>query len=415
MKTNEAKTKNVEAHANRIGTGIAICDFAVLQPEHRGNQGQFLDWLTDAHTLAAQAQAVDNTETRKRMEKILARYGCDSSRIGHRASTLSDFMHRDWERMRLFNLLKDPRGAGTSERTRFYAEEVEKAFEHFFPASISPPETLMHVTCTGYTSPSGAQSVLEKRGWHQTTAIVHAYHMGCYASIPALRIGTGLLHSPLARQKIRERRIDVVHTELCSLHMTPNTEDPEQIIVQGLFGDGLIKYSLKHFDPSETIPRANDQLGFEVVSLREEIVPGTSEAMVWEVGDFGIRIQLAGSVPKLIAQAITGFVERLFDEAGFDPQKELPESFVALHPGGPKIIDFAQEALSLSDTQLFHTRHVLLENGNMSSATTPYIWKALLEDSNIPEGALVASIAFGPGLTICGALLRKRHLGAGHR
>lgn len=392
-----------------LGTGIGIRGFAALQPEHRGNQAQFLDWLTDAHTIAAQDQKLDYTETRKRVEKILARYGCDASRIGHRASMLPDFMHRDWEAMRLFNLLKDPRGAGTAERTRFYAEEVAKAFERFFPESASPPETLIHVTCTGYTSPSGAQSLIEKRGWNQTTAVLHAYHMGCYAAIPALRIGAGLLHSPLARQTISERRVEVVHTELCSLHMAPNTEDPEQIVVQGLFGDGLIKYSLERLDAAEaTSVQREPQSGFEVVALREEIVPGTSSAMVWEVGDFGIRIQLAGSVPKLIAQAIAGFVERLFDEAGFDPEKELAESFVALHPGGPKIIDFAQEALALRDEQLVHTRRVLFEHGNMSSATTPHIWKALVEDPNVPEGALIASIAFGPGLTICGTLLRKR-------
>jgi hypothetical protein len=43
----------------------------------------------------------------------------------------------------------------------------------------------------------------------------------------------------------------------------------------------------------------------------------------------------------------------------------------------------------------------------MSSATLPHIWADLAGDPACLPGTLVASFAFGPGLTIAGALFRK--------
>ena len=43
----------------------------------------------------------------------------------------------------------------------------------------------------------------------------------------------------------------------------------------------------------------------------------------------------------------------------------------------------------------------------MSSTTLPHIWARMLDDASLPEGALVASVAFGPGLTVVGNLMRK--------
>ena len=43
----------------------------------------------------------------------------------------------------------------------------------------------------------------------------------------------------------------------------------------------------------------------------------------------------------------------------------------------------------------------------MSSATLPHVWMRLLEDDAVASGTLVVSLAFGPGLTICGGIFRK--------
>jgi predicted naringenin-chalcone synthase len=53
------------------------------------------------------------------------------------------------------------------------------------------------------------------------------------------------------------------------------------------------------------------------------------------------------------------------------------------------------------------SRRVLRAYGNMSSATLPYVWRELLADDTVADGAPVVSLAFGPGLTLCGNLLVK--------
>ena len=66
--------------------------------------------------------------------------------------------------------------------------------------------------------------------------MTHAYHMGCYAAMPALRIAAGFVATG-------SRRVDSSHTELCSLHLDPTDHRLEQLVVQSLFADGLIRYS----------------------------------------------------------------------------------------------------------------------------------------------------------------------------
>jgi predicted naringenin-chalcone synthase len=63
--------------------------------------------------------------------------------------------------------------------------------------------------------------------------------------------------------------------------------------------------------------------------------------------------------------------------------------------------------LRLEEPQLEHSRRVLRERGNMSSATLPHIWFELANDASVRAGTYVVSLAFGPGLTMCGAVLRK--------
>jgi len=49
----------------------------------------------------------------------------------------------------------------------------------------------------------------------------------------------------------------------------------------------------------------------------------------------------------------------------------------------------------------------LLERGNMSSATLPHVWQAIASSASVSDGRLIVSLAFGPGLTLSGAVLRK--------
>ena len=87
---------------------------------------------------------------------------------------------------------------------------------------------------------------------------------------------------------------------------------------------------------------------------------------------------------------------------------DLKRCVVAVHPGGPKLIDRVRDVLELDEAQVAASRGVLRDYGNMSSATLPHIWMRLLADPAVPRGTPIPSFAFGPGLSVCGALLEKQ-------
>jgi alkylresorcinol/alkylpyrone synthase len=61
--------------------------------------------------------------------------------------------------------------------------------------------------------------------------------------------------------------------------------------------------------------------------------------------------------------------------------------------------------LELPPEALAASRAVLRDYGNMSSATILFILRALLAGDGLREGETIATLAFGPGLTMEAALL----------
>jgi predicted naringenin-chalcone synthase len=366
---------------------VFISGFQSIAPCFRTPQTTLLHWLSDAHVRAG---GVDRTL----METLFARYSASADQIATRGHELADFVTPNEQEMRLFG----PGGSDLAQKTKFFQERVNEIFERYYPVGARAPSAIMHVTCTGYSSPSGAQRIVSSRGWGRQTEVLHAYHMGCYAAHPAIRMATGLA--------MRNQPVDVVHTELCSLHLDPSNHDPAQLIIQSLFADGFIKYQVASVEAL----REEKTEGFEILAARDEIIPDSTRAMAWATGPLNFTMELSKEVPTLLASALPRFVATLLAEAGLDSTTEKPNAVFAVHPGGPRIIELSQRILGLAPSQVRLSRQVLRDHGNMSSATLPHIWQEILRDGNIPEGTLVVSLGAGPGLTLSGILFRKRRV-----
>ncbi|HTJ46580.1 MAG TPA: 3-oxoacyl-[acyl-carrier-protein] synthase III C-terminal domain-containing protein [Kofleriaceae bacterium] len=300
---------------------------------------------------------------------VLARVACKPDVIASRAvaAAIDDALYAG------------PHGAGTAARTQRFAELAAAELERLYEGEQDPPRDLIHVTCTGYVSPSAAQRLVSARGW--PTRVVHAYHMGCYAALPAVRVACALAAES-------GQRADVVHTEHCSLHFDPGDHHLDALVVQSLFADGAIRYAI--------VP--GDAPGLKILAQHEAILPDSTGAMTWMVGDHGFAMTLARDVPARIGRAVREFVRALGAPR---------DAYYAVHPGGPRIVDEVERALELEPAQVAASRAVLYERGNMSSATLPHIWMRLAADPEVPRGATIVTLAFGPGLTTCGAVLEK--------
>jgi predicted naringenin-chalcone synthase len=370
---------------------LALFDFRMQRPPLEVDQARSLQWILEGHVESEEASAGLDAAARgklkSRLRKIVSRCACDPSRIRSRGYTLSDVRE-------IYDVARYPHGKGALERMRVYEREAARYFEQAYrDGDGDPPSDIVHVTCTGYVAPSGAQALVARLGWGERTRVTHAYHMGCYAAIPALRIAAGCIGTSQAVAP----RVDVMHTELCTLHIDPADHTIEQIVVQSLFADGCIRYS---------VDREPNGPSLSCIATSERIVPDSGASMRWVMSDWGMQMTLARDIPERVGGVIRAFVSDLLGRAGV-AMRDLPRFQFAVHPGGPRIIDGVRQMLELDESQVAISRGVLLDYGNMSSATLPHVWQRMLESQDVARGTPIVSLAFGPGLTVCGAVFVK--------
>lgn len=295
----------------------------------------------------------------------------------------------------------DTFGPKIGVRMEWFKNKMGYVFDEFYSNVDKAPENLVHVTCSGYSSPSVAQHAVISRAW-DTTQVTHSYQMGCYGAFPAIRTASSLISGSTTNG-----RADVVHTELLSAHLNLTEFSVANTMICSLFADGFIGYSLYEegsFMNDETIL---EKKGMRILAAHEVIIPDSLEDMSWELGEYNFLMTLSKRVPVFIRKNIKSFITKLCDKVGIDFEGEKSTMHFAIHPGGPKIIDYVVDAIGITKEQASWSYDILYRHGNMSSSTVPHIFNEIINDPNIPAGTKIVAIAFGPGLTATGLLLEK--------
>jgi predicted naringenin-chalcone synthase len=399
---------------------VYLSDFKVIKPEYCVQQEQALEWFVSRHLMAEQNRAGETKMDEERLQKIFQRYAVKPNKISQRYFELGEISGRPThdDDLYQFNAARE-NGADHHERLKVYGEKTRAVFRAFYnlapqesspsqsPAPSQPPsheqerrpDHLIHVTCTGYISPSAPQGVVSDSHWGHETNVTHAYHMGCYAAMPAVRMAKSLVLGE--GQSAPNYAVDIAHTEICSLHLDPLSHTPEQMIVQTLFADGHIKYTASA--GSGIVGKIDiERKRLKVHTMLERVLPNSAHDMSWAPTSWGLQMSLSRDVPIKIKENIAAFSQLLLDQAEMT-SAQAREALFAIHPGGPKIIDSVQEELGLREDQIGESKKILLTRGNMSSATLPHVWNEILSN-DYPIGQKIVSFAFGPGLTIFGAV-----------
>jgi len=368
-------------------TNLSLSNFQIIYPEFKISQSDTLNWLIDAH-IASERSNPDIESFKQLIKARFNKVACKAEYVEFRNSSTKDYLHTNWDKMIIYTLNENSSGKGLEDRTKVFSFVADDIFKRFYQDCNEAPANIIHATCTGYTSPSALQKLVSYKKWGEKTHVTHAYHMGCYSSIPSIKIAQGFC-------SLTSKPTDIVHTEICSLHTNPSLHDAPNIVAQSLFADGFVKYTI------------GKNPGLAILAVHQEIIDGTEKAMLWDVSEYGFKIHLAKEIPVLIARNLESFLLNLLKNTKHDLKSILKEAIFAIHPGGPKIIQNIQKVLKLEDWQINASRQVLKKHGNMSSATLPHIWKSILEDKKVDKNTLVISLAFGPGLSIMGCALRK--------
>ncbi len=372
---------------------------------HRVRQEDGIAWMKAALQRAAATEPVADLSRALRFYDLLAR----RSQIESRVTALDDYTHQDWDRMRLHVAPHSGDGqappdgawhrAALDGRMALFAETADALARDAFAADPEPPDAFLQVSCTGYDSPSAVQRLAVERGWGERTRILSIGHMGCYAALPALATAADVVRSATyaaTEEGEADARAAILLVELCTLHHHPATTDPEQIVQQCLFADGAARV--------DVTAALGDATQFAFLDHGEAIVPDTLDQMTWRPSGVAFQMTLSRDVPTHIRDNVAPTVSRFLAQSGLGVDDV---DLFAVHPGGPRVIESTAEALGLDDDRVRHSHAVFAERGNMSSTTLPHIWARIAEDDAVPAGALVASVAFGPGLTVAVNLLRK--------
>jgi predicted naringenin-chalcone synthase len=347
----------------------SLHSFKSIQPRFQGAQHELVEWILNVHSKSMELADVPD---RDRLKNVLKRFCVSEKQIEKRFYEI--------DREFIYAISKNAlSGTDIGVRHEFYKQRCLEVVQEMY-AHADIPEHLIHVTCTGYLAPSSPQIYFSEKD--QAPEVTHAYHMGCYASLPAVRMAD-------AFARAKNQKVDIVHTEMCSLHLDPARHSPEQMVVQSLFADGHMKYTADtHFSGRR----------MEVLSVKEKIIPDSANDMTWVPSATSMQMTLSKEVPEKIRAHLPSFLRDLTKDT-------FQNVLFAIHPGGPKIIDSIQTNLELSDEQVAFSRKVLKERGNMSSATLPHVWKEILDSD---YSGKVISLAFGPGLTIFGGLFEVK-------
>lgn len=320
-----------------------------------------------------------------------------ASAIEHRHTVLAELAgraHGDEADPRFLDAARALLSPTTGERNDLYtrvapALSAAAATQALTDAGIAASVVthVVTVSCTGFFAPGPDYRLVRDLGLPTTAERYHLGFIGCAAALPALRLAARLAESQ------PDAVVLVVCTELCSLHVRAS-DDPQQIVAASVFADGAAAAVVTSADAGRIGGLELDRFG---TALTDD---GESD-MIWTIGDHGFEMVLSAEVPRIIGREIRGAVDRFIGD-------DRPPDVWAVHPGGRSVLDRVEAGLALDPSALGTSRAVLRDYGNMSSATILFILRELLHDEAVGDGARVAGLAFGPGLTVEAAMLTKR-------
>ena len=327
--------------------------------------------------------------------ELLYKHMSPQVRFGRRIieSTAVQKRHIMWEP----HTLRDVCAMSTGDRMAAHADAVidvssrsiSQAIEGFDQARVG---SLVMACSTGYVNPGPDLLVAKQLELRSDLRRTFIGHMGCYAALNVIKVA---MDSVAARP---DELVICNCTELSSAHVRDSAmpdEDPtESLITQALFGDASV---------SMLMGSAPDGAGIQFLRTHTEQLYDQDQMMSLNIGNQSFWMTLAAGVPAVLQENIEGFLVKLLQPLGLSSNDV---SHWGIHPGGPKILRVLGKQLALEPTQLRASWDVLANAGNCASATVLLVLENILRVDKPRRGEYGVLLAFGPGLTIEGAVIR---------
>ena len=295
------------------------------------------------------------------------------------------------------NTLQEVCTMRTGDRMAAHADAVKDVASRSISQAINGFDkdrvgSLVMACSTGYVNPGPDLLLAKELGLRSDLRRTFIGHMGCYAALNVIKV---------AMDSLAARPDELVIgncTELSSAHVRnspmPDEDPTESLITQALFGDASV---------SMLMGSAPDGAGVQFLRTHTEQLYDQHQMMSLNIGNQSFWMTLAAGVPAVLQENIEDFLVKLLQPLGLSA---ADISHWAIHPGGPKILRVLGKQLALQPEQLRASWDVLANAGNCASATVLLVLENILRVDKPRPGEYGVMLAFGPGLTIEGGVVR---------
>lgn len=280
---------------------------------------------------------------------------------------------------------------GWTERSALFMEHaldlsVRAAQECLWRANVhlDQVDAVVAVSTTGICTPSLDALLMERLGLRRNVTRLPIFGLGCAGGV------LGLARAAALAKATPGSRVLLVVVELCGLTFRSGDRSASNMVATALFGDGCAAALV-----------STEADGPSLTTWGEHTWPDSLDVMGWHMEDDGFGVQFSRDIPPLVARHLRPALDHWL--GSHDLTCDDIDRFLC-HPGGTKVVNALEEALTLAPGTLALERKVLRDYGNMSAVTVMMVLERALP-TPLPRRSVVT--ALGPGFT-AGFLLLER-------
>jgi alkylresorcinol/alkylpyrone synthase len=249
-------------------------------------------------------------------------------------------------------------------------------------------DALYTVSVTGIASPSLDARLANRMGLRSDLKRTPIFGLGCVGG------AVGLVRAADYLRAFPDQIAVLLSVEVCSLTLQHDDRSIANLIASALFADGAVAALLSGKKAAE---------GPEIIHTKSIFYPNTEDVMGWDISEKGFRVVLSPKLAELIKSRFGADVDAFLDEHGLG--REDIRSWV-IHPGGPRILEAVESALSLYNGELEASWECLSHCGNLSSGSVLKVLEDVMVRHRPQPGIFGLIAAMGPGF--CSELLLVR-------
>jgi len=257
---------------------------------------------------------------------------------------------------------------------------------------------LVVVSSTGFLGPSLDCELIKGLGLPRSTDRSLIGFMGCAAAMNGYRIAMDFVRANPGKYAL------MVCVEISSVHTTFK-DSVNDAILHAIFADGAAACVMAA-DTADNIPKGT----LAIVDDHGWLMQGTEDGITLAINDDGISCTLSKYLPQYIAKNMGGFVDTFLGKHNLS---RADVQFWAIHPGGRRIIEEAQNGLGVTEAQAADSWAILSDYGNMLSPSVMFVLARVFKRHHEmrakgEEGYKMGlAFSFSPGVGAEGIMLRQ--------